>query len=49
MNALLSIYAWLETGLVAVTGFCLQAPLVVTWPFDKRKVITGRAFRSPWW
>lgn len=45
MNALLSIYAWLETGLVAVTGFCLQAPLVVTWPFDKRKVITGRAFR----
>ncbi len=45
MNALLSIYAWLETGLVAVVGFCLQAPLVVTWLFDKRKVITGRAFR----
>jgi 1-acyl-sn-glycerol-3-phosphate acyltransferase len=45
MNALLSIYAWLETGLVALVGFCLQAPLIVTWPFDKRKVITGRAFR----
>jgi 1-acyl-sn-glycerol-3-phosphate acyltransferase len=45
MNALLSMYAWLETGLVALTGFCLQAPLVVTWPFDKRKVVTGRAFR----
>jgi 1-acyl-sn-glycerol-3-phosphate acyltransferase len=45
MNALLSIYAWLETGLVAVTGFCLQAPLIVTWPFDRRKVVTGRAFR----
>jgi 1-acyl-sn-glycerol-3-phosphate acyltransferase len=45
MNALLSMYAWLETGLVALTGFCIQAPLVVTWPFDRRKVITGRAFR----
>lgn len=45
MNALLSMYAWLETGLVALTGFCLQAPMVVTWPFDKRKVVTGRAFR----
>lgn len=45
MNALLSMYAWLETGMVALTGFCLQAPLVVTWPFDKRKVVTGRAFR----
>ncbi len=45
MNALLSIYAWLETGLVALTGFCIQAPLIVTWPFDRRKVVTGRAFR----
>ncbi|MFL5353329.1 lysophospholipid acyltransferase family protein [Archangium sp.] len=45
MNALLSMYAWLETGLVALTGFCLQAPLALTWPFDKRKVLTGRAFR----
>jgi 1-acyl-sn-glycerol-3-phosphate acyltransferase len=46
MNALLSVYAWLETGLVALTGFCLQVPLaVLTWPFDRRKVVTGRAFR----
>jgi 1-acyl-sn-glycerol-3-phosphate acyltransferase len=45
MNALLSMYAWLETGLVALTGFCIQAPLAVTWPFDRRKVVTGRAFR----
>ncbi|EPX58235.1 1-acyl-sn-glycerol-3-phosphate acyltransferase [Cystobacter fuscus DSM 2262] len=46
MNALLSMYAWLETGLVSLTGFCIQAPLaVITWPFDKRKVVTGRAFR----
>jgi 1-acyl-sn-glycerol-3-phosphate acyltransferase len=45
MNALLSIYAWLETGLVALVGFCLQAPLVLTWPIDRRKVLTGRAFR----
>ena len=45
MNALLSMYAWLETGLVALTGFCLQVPLVLAWPFDRRKVLTGRAFR----
>jgi 1-acyl-sn-glycerol-3-phosphate acyltransferase len=45
MNALLSMYAWLETGVVALTGFCLQVPMVLTWPFDKRKVLTGRAFR----
>ncbi|HYO58123.1 MAG TPA: 1-acyl-sn-glycerol-3-phosphate acyltransferase, partial [Archangium sp.] len=45
MNALLSMYAWLETGVVALTGFCLQVPLVVTWPFDRRKLVTGRAFR----
>ncbi|ATB34059.1 lysophospholipid acyltransferase family protein [Melittangium boletus] len=44
-NALLSMYAWAETGLVALTGFCIQAPLVVTWPFDRRKVVTGRLFR----
>ncbi|MET0400833.1 MAG: lysophospholipid acyltransferase family protein [Cystobacter sp.] len=45
-NALLSMYAWFETGLVSLTGFCIQAPLaVITWPFDKRKLVTGRAFR----
>ena len=45
MNALLSFYAWLETGVVAIVGFFIQALLVVTWPFDKRKVVTGRTFR----
>jgi 1-acyl-sn-glycerol-3-phosphate acyltransferase len=46
MNALLSMYAWLETGLVSLSGFCLHVPLaVVTWPFDRRKVVTGRLFR----
>ncbi|HSP78910.1 MAG TPA: lysophospholipid acyltransferase family protein [Myxococcaceae bacterium] len=46
MNALLSLWSWLETGAVATAGFCLQVPLaVVTWPFDKRKVVTGRLFR----
>ncbi len=45
MNALLSFYAWLETAVVAVVGFLNQALLVVTWPFDRRKVVTGRTFR----
>jgi 1-acyl-sn-glycerol-3-phosphate acyltransferase len=45
MNALLSIFAWLETTLVSIVGFCIQAPLVITWPFDKRKLVTGRLFR----
>jgi 1-acyl-sn-glycerol-3-phosphate acyltransferase len=46
MNALLSIYAWLETGVMALTSFCLQVPLaILTWPFDRRKVVTGRTLR----
>jgi 1-acyl-sn-glycerol-3-phosphate acyltransferase len=46
MNALLSIYTWLEIGLVALVGFFVQLVLaIVTWPFDRRKVITGRCFR----
>ncbi|MFL5349657.1 MAG: lysophospholipid acyltransferase family protein [Hyalangium sp.] len=46
MNALLSIYTWLEIGLVALVGFFVQLVLaVLTWPFDRRKVITGRCFR----
>jgi 1-acyl-sn-glycerol-3-phosphate acyltransferase len=44
-NALLSMYAWVETGLVALTGFCIQVPMVAAWPFDKRKLLTGRTFR----
>jgi 1-acyl-sn-glycerol-3-phosphate acyltransferase len=46
MNALLSLYAWLETGVVTLTGFCLQVPLaILTWPFDRRRVVTGRTLR----
>ena len=45
MNALLSFYAWFETAVVSIVGCCLQALLVVTWPFDKRRYITGRTFR----
>ena len=46
MNVLLSIYAWLETALVALVGFCIQLVLaVVTWPFDRRAVVRGRCFR----
>jgi 1-acyl-sn-glycerol-3-phosphate acyltransferase len=46
MNALLSIYTWFEIGLVALLGFFVQLILAVfTWPFDRRKVITGRTFR----
>jgi 1-acyl-sn-glycerol-3-phosphate acyltransferase len=46
MNALLSIYTWLEIGLVALLGFFVQLVLaVLTWPFDRRKAVTGRCFR----
>lgn len=46
MNALLSIYTWLEIGLVALVGFFVQLVLaILTWPFDRRKVIAGRCFR----
>jgi len=46
MNALLSIWTWLEIGLMSLLGFCVQLVLaVLTWPFDRRKVITGRWFR----
>ncbi|WP_044185687.1 lysophospholipid acyltransferase family protein [Hyalangium minutum] len=46
MNALLSIWTWFEIGLMSLVGFFIQLALaVVTWPFDRRKVITGRCFR----
>lgn len=46
MNTLLSFYAWLETGLVSLVGFCIQLVLaVVTLPFDRRAVVRGRCFR----
>jgi 1-acyl-sn-glycerol-3-phosphate acyltransferase len=46
MNALLSIWTWIEIGLVALVGFFVQAVLaVLTWPFDRRRQVTGRCFR----
>lgn len=46
MNALLSIWTWFEIGLVSLLGFFVQLPLaIVTWPFDRRKVVAGRCFR----
>jgi len=46
MNALLSIYTWLEIALVALVGFFVQLGVaVLTWPFDRRKAVTGRCFR----
>ncbi|HYH95465.1 lysophospholipid acyltransferase family protein [Hyalangium sp.] len=46
MNALLSIWTWLEIALMSLVGFCVQLVLaVLTWPFDRRRVITGRCFR----
>jgi 1-acyl-sn-glycerol-3-phosphate acyltransferase len=46
MNALLSIYTWLEIGLMSLLGFVVQLALAVfTWPFDRRRVVTGRCFR----
>jgi 1-acyl-sn-glycerol-3-phosphate acyltransferase len=59
MNALLSIWTWLEIALMTLVGFVIQLVLAVfTWPFDRRKVITGRSLRlvavvasklSPYW
>lgn len=47
MNALLSIWTWTEIGLVALLGFFLQLPLfLLTWPFDRRRVLAGRLFRE---
>ena len=46
MTAILSIWAWLEIALVALTGFVLQTVLfVVCLPFDPRRAVAGRAFR----
>jgi 1-acyl-sn-glycerol-3-phosphate acyltransferase len=46
MNALLSIWTWFEIGLVALVGFFVQLVLAIfTWPFDRKKWVTGRAFR----
>jgi 1-acyl-sn-glycerol-3-phosphate acyltransferase len=46
MNALLSIWTWLEIALMSLVGFAVQLVLaVLTWPFDRRRAITGRCFR----
>jgi 1-acyl-sn-glycerol-3-phosphate acyltransferase len=46
VNALLSLWTWLEIGLVSVLGFLVQSLLaLVTFPFDRRRLVVGRAFR----
>jgi 1-acyl-sn-glycerol-3-phosphate acyltransferase len=46
VNALLSLWTWLEIGLVALLGFLVQALLaLVTLPFDRRRLVVGRVFR----
>jgi 1-acyl-sn-glycerol-3-phosphate acyltransferase len=46
MNALLSIWAWVEIALVAISGFALQTVLwVLCLPFDPGRRVAGRAFR----
>ncbi|MHA7631230.1 lysophospholipid acyltransferase family protein [Corallococcus sp. M7] len=46
MNALLSIWTWLEVALVALVGFFVQLfLLLVTFLFDKRRYVVGRCFR----
>lgn len=59
MNAVLSLYAWAETAVVAVAGFLVQLPVaLVTLPFDRGRKIAGRWLRleavtaaklSPFW
>ena len=46
MNALLSIWTWIEVGLVALVGFFVQPSLAIS-PglFDKRRYVAGRCFR----
>ncbi|NPC70249.1 1-acyl-sn-glycerol-3-phosphate acyltransferase [Corallococcus sp. AB004] len=46
MNALLSIWTWLEVALVALVGFFIQLTLfILTFLFDKRRYVAGRCFR----
>ncbi|RYZ39698.1 MAG: 1-acyl-sn-glycerol-3-phosphate acyltransferase [Myxococcaceae bacterium] len=46
MNALLSIWTWVEVGLVALVGFFVQLTLFIfTGLFDKRRYVAGRCFR----
>jgi 1-acyl-sn-glycerol-3-phosphate acyltransferase len=46
MNALLSLWTWLEVALVALVGFFVQLTLfILTGLFDKRRYVVGRCFR----
>ncbi len=46
MNALLSIWAWVEITLVTLLGFLVQTALfVLCLPFDPRRRVAGRTFR----
>jgi 1-acyl-sn-glycerol-3-phosphate acyltransferase len=46
VNAVLSLWTWFEIGAVALLGFCVQLVLaVLTFPFDRRRAVVGRAFR----
>jgi 1-acyl-sn-glycerol-3-phosphate acyltransferase len=46
MNALLSIWAWVEIAGVTLLGFLVQAALfVLCLPFDRRRRVAGRTFR----
>ncbi|MGZ6097371.1 MAG: lysophospholipid acyltransferase family protein [Myxococcaceae bacterium] len=46
MTAVLSLWAWLEIGLVTFVGFFVQAAVwLVSWPFDRRRLAAGRTFR----
>jgi 1-acyl-sn-glycerol-3-phosphate acyltransferase len=46
LNALLSVWTWLEIGVVTLLGFFVQLLLsLVTVPFDRRRLVAGRAFR----
>jgi 1-acyl-sn-glycerol-3-phosphate acyltransferase len=59
VNALLSLWTWLEIAVVALLGFLVQLLLaLVTLPFDRRRAVVGRTFRlvgvvaarlSPYW
>ncbi len=45
-RALLSVWTWFEIGLCALFGFLIQLVLwLLTWPFDRRRLIAGRCFR----
>ncbi|EAU62066.1 hypothetical protein STIAU_6666 [Stigmatella aurantiaca DW4/3-1] len=50
MNFLLSLWTWLEIGLMSLLGFIVQLALaIVTWPFDRRRYVTGRCLRRTAW